>query len=475
MNNEVTGQPISGPSVPLRLKLLPLAVALIGITTMVPVGLRRPSLSYVDLGFGFSDAALNILLYLPFGVAIGGSSLTRCFLSSFAISAFAETLQFGYTHRDPSPSDVVCNVCGALLGYLVATPVCRLLGLSNRLLTLPRFLAILCIPAGVLSVMAMVAHREKADFSNWDPTFQLAVGDELTGKRLWKGSISELAIYDTALDPALLRRVSNASADDATIGLSSISAPPLFRLQSSAPASYGQPLLTEEQQRSFFGRLVTRNQMSILVRLRTEKLWQAGPARIVTYSKDAYNRNFTLGQLNRSLVFRLRTPVSGLNGGNPDVTTRPLLALGRDYVVAAVYDGAISRLYVNGVLWGQADLAAKQPRLPSRIRHVLSSSFPVLELELNIIEFCIGALLAMGVLGVWPNVRRSTVDWVAVLTAAAAGTCIGIATGARPSLVVRFVVLSAAGALMIIASARQQDQRKKTSAWYPAKASRTTH
>lgn len=475
MNNEATREPVSGFNASLRLKLLPLAMALIGITTMVPVGLRHPSLSYIDLGFGFSDAALNILLYLPFGVAIGASSLTRCLLSSFAISAFAETLQFGYTHRDPSPSDVVCNVSGAFLGYLVAAPVCKLLGLSNRLLTVPRFLTILCIPAGVLSVLALVAHREKADFSNWNPAFQLAIGDELTGKRPWKGTISELAVYDTALDPAVIRRVSGTSANDATISLLSVSAPPIFKLQPPTHVIYGQPLLTEGQQRSFFERLITRNQTSILVRLRTEKLWQAGPARIVTYSKDAYNRNFTLAQLNRSLVFRLRTPVSGLNGANPDVTTRPLLELGRDFVVAAVYDGAISRLYVNGVLSGQANLAAKQPRLPRRIRHLLSSAFPVLELELNIIEFGIGALLATGVLGVWPNIRRSTADWVAVLTAVAAGMCIGIATGARPSLMVRFVVLCVAGALTIIASARQQNNRKETRDRHRAEASSTAH
>ena len=47
---------------------------------------------------------------------------------------------------------------------------------------------------------------------------------------------------------------------------------------------------------------------------------QSGPARIVTFSSDTGSRNFTLGQEGGALVFRLRTPRTGANGANPQVT-----------------------------------------------------------------------------------------------------------------------------------------------------------
>ena len=52
---------------------------------------------------------------------------------------------------------------------------------------------------------------------------------------------------------------------------------------------------------------------------RTDSLIQSGPARIVSLSTDAFTRNFTLGQHDGYLVFRLRTPATGENGTNPEV------------------------------------------------------------------------------------------------------------------------------------------------------------
>ena len=53
------------------------------------------------------------------------------------------------------------------------------------------------------------------------------------------------------------------------------------------------------------------NELSVEAVIRPDRLDQTGPARIVTFSSDSGNRNFTLGQQNDSLVFRLRTPSTG--------------------------------------------------------------------------------------------------------------------------------------------------------------------
>ncbi len=60
-------------------------------------------------------------------------------------------------------------------------------------------------------------------------------------------------------------------------------------------------------------------QLTIEAFLRPDHLKQQGPARIVTFSSSANERNFTLGQQDDRLIFRLRTPATGVNGVNPEV------------------------------------------------------------------------------------------------------------------------------------------------------------
>lgn len=50
------------------------------------------------------------------------------------------------------------------------------------------------------------------DMSNWDTTYRLAIGNELTGERPWLGTIYRVAIYNRALTPAEITRNFNAGA-----------------------------------------------------------------------------------------------------------------------------------------------------------------------------------------------------------------------------------------------------------------------
>lgn len=56
------------------------------------------------------------------------------------------------------------------------------------------------------------------------------------------------------------------------------------------------------------------NELSLMVYLHTDHADQRGPARIVSFSRDAALRNFTLGQQRDQLVMRLRTSETDLNG-----------------------------------------------------------------------------------------------------------------------------------------------------------------
>ena len=76
---------------------------------------------------------------------------------------------------------------------------------------------------------------------------------------------------------------------------------------------------------------------------------QSGPAIIASLSRDNGSRNFTLGQQGAAVDFRLRTPVTGLNGYPLTLkTTDAVLAPKVTYLVAS-YSSGVQRLFVNGV------------------------------------------------------------------------------------------------------------------------------
>jgi len=74
---------------------------------------------------------------------------------------------------------------------------------------------------------------------------------------------------------------------------------------------------------------------------------QRGPARIVTFSTNATERNFTLGQEGGTLIFRLRTTRTDLNGTNPQLTLCSLRA-GEPIHLVVTYEPGRLRCYRNG-------------------------------------------------------------------------------------------------------------------------------
>ena len=56
------------------------------------------------------------------------------------------------------------------------------------------------------------------------------------------------------------------------------------------------------------------HRLEILLRVRTYSRDQYGPARIMSLSRDPHHRNFTVAQEGADLIFRLRTPLTDLNG-----------------------------------------------------------------------------------------------------------------------------------------------------------------
>ena len=370
------------------LRLLLPSVALIVVTTMIPSELRHPSLHYIAFSYDPQDFRNNILLYMPLGMALGGSSLARALLYGLCLSTTAELLQIGYIDRVPSPLDVFSNTCGAVAGYLAARLILRATGYNPRSLRIPRPVAAAAMAVAILGAVALVRHHPVSDFSNWSPDAHLTLGQEPGVNYAWNGSVSELQIYPFAMAPGTIHSLACA-------------APPFGGLLPSVDLTrpYGRSLLSREEEGALYQALVKQNRLTLLVCLNSHDLATPDMARIVTYSRDQSQRNFTLGQLGDTLIFRLRTPSTGPNGHDPALHSSPVLTANHAEFVAAVYDGRISRLYVDGQLAAQEDLGARQPHLPDRLFSWLPQPLPKREIELGIVEALLSGLLAAGALG----------------------------------------------------------------------------
>lgn len=88
--------------------------------------------------------------------------------------------------------------------------------------------------------------------------------------------------------------------------------------------------------------------MSLEIVLKTDSLDQVGPARIISFSREAMSRNFTLGQEGDGLIFRLRTTETDYNGQYLSLRVPSVLHDVRWQHFIVTFDGTQSRLYVDG-------------------------------------------------------------------------------------------------------------------------------
>jgi hypothetical protein len=427
---------------------------------MIPVGLRHPSLAYIRDVIDPADFVNNLILYMPLGIALGGTSVVRALLFGLSLSTCAEVLQLGYVDRIPSFLDIASNTCGAVIGYLMASLLLRM-GHDPRSLRLYRPIAVAAIPLGILGALSLLHRSPPSDFSNWSPAFHLAAGNELTGDRPWSGTISELAIYPFAMSPSQISDL----ADKPSMEWPNAAAV-LGPMQPTAlTKGLGRRLLSRQEELTLYHTLVSHGQLSLLVRMQTSSLEQTGPARIVTYSLDPVNRNFTLGQIGNSLTFRLRTPSSGLNGTNPALYSGPVLSLNHSSLVAAVYDGRVSWLYVDGKLVSKVDLGTQRPRLPRHIMHWLPGSLPVREIELGGAEILVSGLFAIGIFAVCGVPGRTLSRFLlGGVAGGAMGAVVWVFGVSDPGLGARILLECVAAGLLVSVSLERETVGPSTSA-----------
>jgi hypothetical protein len=179
------------------------------------------------------------------------------------------------------------------------------------------------------------------DLSNWEDGFHLVLGNELTGDRPWQGELYRVALYAHALASDEVAAAARAGQDKSPVqtlvlydfgeGAGRVvrdtagkSAPLNLQIEDASVVRWldggglqitGSTLIASAEPATKVVEALKRSKaFTIEAWIKPANITQAGPARIVTLSKDPSNRNFTLGQKADAYEVRFRTTVTSPNG-----------------------------------------------------------------------------------------------------------------------------------------------------------------
>lgn len=189
--------------------------------------------------------------------------------------------------------------------------------------------------------MAISTRDVDGDPSNWEDSFRLALGNELSGDRPWRGELHRVALYARVLDSGEIAESAKAGQAKAPAGpvmlydfregagqvvkdTSGAGAPVDLQVKDASAVQWldggglritGSTLIAAAEPGTKLIEAVMRSKaLTIEAWIKPANITQAGPARIVTLSKDPSSRNFTLGQKADAYEVRFRTTVTSPNG-----------------------------------------------------------------------------------------------------------------------------------------------------------------
>ncbi len=176
----------------------------------------------------------------------------------------------------------------------------------------------------------------RGDLSDWDQGFRLALGNELTEDRPWLGELYRVALYARALTSGEIAHSAEAPADPIVLyefregtgrsvkDTSGAGTPLDLQIKDASTVQWlngGGVRITKPALIASSGaatKLIEAAKRSkactIEAWIKPENTTQAGPARIVTLSKDTGVRNVTLGQKGGAYEVRFRTSTTSANG-----------------------------------------------------------------------------------------------------------------------------------------------------------------
>ena len=328
---------------------------------------------------GYVEPLLNVLMFVPLGLALAVQLAQHLrsiyvflivFVLCAAFSLTIETLQLLVPSRHSTLMDLLTNTLGGGIGYGIHTRVRRWAKpISLSLAPSVWMFGFVGYAALTFGLSAYSGHADSLwRLGNWDRSFPLLVGNEGSGSRPWFGEASELFIADRAWTAQEAEAYLSTGIDPRAQHLALITYYPLDELSGfqdqtgTLPDLVDQPftgsgaggtqterywLKLERPAERVADRIMDAAQFSVGAQIIPSYGNQAGPARIISYSKNFSLRNFTIGQQGNGLVLRVRTPFNGENGANVEFEVPNVLSTGQRFRFVLTFDETYCKLYTN--------------------------------------------------------------------------------------------------------------------------------
>lgn len=347
--------------------------------------------STFSLSTAIYDFLRNILLFVPFSFAsslfiahqidLNRRKYWIILVASFVLSLTIEGLQLYLPQRTPTILDLIANSIGGFSGLImfevIGSQVLKIISFftkeSRRLLSYKNNIKFLVIAYVSFSIAILSYLNSQTLLNNWNSQYPLVVGNEFTGDRAWNGYIEELYILNQELgsdkveeffrsnnktsvvSDSLLVALDFRDSIDYKYAIPETPEMKWFEKASKDPTDKSRGisvdsnnwLSTQSAVRSLINSVIKSSQLSIAVNISTADLNQDGPARIVSISDTPASRNITLGQDEKDLMVRIRTPFTQKNGSRPSVIFPDVFVDSDQHYLIYTYDGRVSKLYVD--------------------------------------------------------------------------------------------------------------------------------
>ena len=350
---------------------------------------KRGLVNSFDNNSFFQDQVNNVLLFLPLGFGLTGLlqkrkaklilQIAAAFLASAALSSTVELLQIMVPSRTPTPADIFNNSFGGFLGLICFyiwnsksfKAILQKIETSNASNSISK-ITLFFTGYIILIFLITIPWQATTNLSGWNPSFPLIVGNERTADRGWEGYISELNITNEAFSQNQVKQVFSQSNNFQNLGDSLVAS---YQFTGKAPykdKTGKQPDLLwngELTNQNEKGVLLSRDrwlqtatpvtslsesisktsEFTISTTLTTTKPEQSGPARIISLSNDSFRRNFTLGQQESDLVFRVRTPLTGANAADVKLQVPGVFSDRKPHHIVITYSKSSLIIYIDNI------------------------------------------------------------------------------------------------------------------------------
>jgi hypothetical protein len=351
------------------------------------------------------DRVVNVIFFVPIGFAIAAflstrsrfrlastppaarraALITAALVAGAILSGVVEVGQVFLGYRDPTWSDVFMNTLGAVVGAIAYLLVggrildfaATQLGRLWRFFT-PTFITVATLLYSVGIILLPLLFGERGSLENWDTSYPLMLGNEISQDREWNGSVGSVTLASRAISSDEVKELDSnvAAIRDAIVGsYSLIGKGPFVDRSKTLPNLEwvgGPPEEQGEKQPAHVSkehwlktptsaaiasrRIRDSGQFTVAVACATDDIHKDGPGRIVSISLGTAVRNLTIGQEGENLAIRIRTPTTHDEATAPQVEVGGVFSDTSEHRIVVTYANTRLVAYVDGVEQGRMEI-----------------------------------------------------------------------------------------------------------------------